>query len=100
MASRPNKISRPWVCERKPFERERKVDAFDYNCRQWRKVRRAKLEKNPVCEECERLDLVTVATVVDHRIRIEVGGDAWDESNLQSLCKKHHDSKSGRERHR
>ena len=99
MANAPKKVNRSWVPERTPFDRERKADDFDYNCRAWRNTRKRKLEKNPLCEQCEAQGIVTPATVVDHIIRVKDGGNGFDEANLQSLCKPHHDSKSGRERH-
>jgi 5-methylcytosine-specific restriction protein A len=42
---------------------------------------------------CRKLDVVTIATVVDHIIPHK--GDKrlfWDPSNWQPLCKLHHDS--------
>ncbi len=33
-------------------------------------------------------------TFVDHIIEVEDGGPFWDPSNLQILCKPHHDEKS------
>ena len=58
-----------------------------------------KLQANPVCEECLRRGLVTEATVVDHIVPINEGGAPLDMSNLQSLCAKCHNIKSGREAH-
>lgn len=98
MPSRPKKVKRPWVQEAKPFARDR-TNEFDYNARPWRKRRLQQLQEEPLCRECLKHDIVTEATVADHIIPIKDGGDPWDKSNLQSLCKKHHDSKSGRERH-
>lgn len=104
MANKPKKIKRNWVPERKAFERERTDVDFDYNGRKWRKVRLAQLEKFPLCCDCEALGLVVAATVADHdtqaKVLIARGDDPYDMSWLKSLCKKHHDSKSGRERHR
>jgi 5-methylcytosine-specific restriction endonuclease McrA len=37
------------------------------------------------------------ATDVDHRTRIEEGGEPWDETNLQGLCHPHHSQKTARE---
>lgn len=96
MPSKPNKIKRSWVPETKPFQREQDNSAF-YNSRTWRKLRKFVLDKNPLCVECERKGLVTVASVGDHIIPINQGGAPLDETNIQPLCKKCHDSKSGRE---
>jgi len=84
--------------ERKPFERQRHQDDFDYNGRKWRNLRKIILAKHPLCVMCEREGLVEVATVVDHIIPVKKGGAGYDENNLQSLCKKHHDSKSARDK--
>lgn len=99
MPNSPKKVNRPWVPERKPFERERTPDAFDYNCRRWRNLRALMLQKFPLCVECLKKGLTVAASVVDHIKQVSKGGDGWSEDNLQCLCKKCHDSKSGRERH-
>lgn len=99
MAKKPTKIARPWVYERKSFEREKTVTSFDYNQRRWRNKRRTQLNKQPCCVVCDKKGIVTVATVADHIVRIEAGGDPWSDDNIQSLCKKCHDSKSGKEAH-
>ncbi|OIQ16559.1 MAG: hypothetical protein BM557_09605 [Flavobacterium sp. MedPE-SWcel] len=103
MANKPKRINRPWLPERKPFERQRHASDFDYNGRKWRNVRRSKLDKDPLCEYCAKVDKVTQATVVDHEPRAKVliarGDDPYDEKYLFSSCKTCHNSKSGRERH-
>lgn len=65
-----------------------------YRSKRWRKLRRRVLAEEPYCQHpgCDR-----PATDVDHQQRIEDGGDPWDRSNLQSLCKSHHSSKTARE---
>lgn len=99
MPSQPKKVNRPWVKQSKPFERARTGDDFDYNGRKWRNLRASFLAKHPFCIDCEASGLVTEATVADHIVQVKHGGAGYDEDNLQGLCKKHHDSKSGRERH-
>lgn len=104
MPNKPKKIKRAYVPERKAFERERLENDFDYNGRKWRKVRLEQLEKFPLCCDCEALGIVTAATVADHepqaKVLIKRGDDPYDLKWLMSRCKKHHDSKSGRERHK
>lgn len=62
-------------------------------------LRPAQLLKEPFCRNCLQQGERTPATVVDHVIPHE--GD-WqlfvDRGNLQSLCKHHHDIKTGKER--
>lgn len=79
--------------------RRHKNTAF-YQSAAWRRLRMIKLQANPVCEECLRRGLVTEATVVDHIVPINEGGAPLDMSNLQSLCAKCHNIKSGREAHK
>jgi 5-methylcytosine-specific restriction protein A len=71
----------------------------------WTKARNAYLRDNPLCVYCRNEGRVTAADVVNHKIPHR--GDQelfWDESNWESLCKRHHDSdaqmaeKSGRVR--
>ena len=59
----------------------------------WRRVRAMYLRKHPLCVECQRLGFATPATDVDHVVSRRRGGtDA--ESNLQSLCHRHHSAKT------
>jgi 5-methylcytosine-specific restriction endonuclease McrA len=56
-------------------------------------ARRARwLEANPLCCMCQTEGRVTLGVIVDHRIPLAKGG-ADDESNLQTLCKRHDDIK-------
>ena len=53
------------------------------------------LVKHPLCVECEKEGRYVRATVVDHIVPHR--GDQtlfWDEDNWQSLCKRHHDTKT------
>jgi len=103
MANKPKKVNRSWVKPREAFERERNESDFYYNGRKWRKIRKVQLEQFPLCCDCEAEGDVVVATVADHDIRAKVlmarGDDPYDMKWLKSRCKKHHDSKSGKERH-
>ncbi|KQS33957.1 HNH endonuclease signature motif containing protein [Dyadobacter sp. Leaf189] len=66
--------------------------------RAWRdRVRPAQLVRFPYCQECEVKDILTEAVEVDHKIPLEIGGEPFDESNLQSLCKRCHVIKSAEE---
>ena len=71
-----------------------------YRSTRWRRRRLPKLDADPLCEECKRRGLVTPATVVDHIVPINEGGAAMDMDNLQSLCDKCHNRKSGIEAHK
>jgi 5-methylcytosine-specific restriction protein A len=65
-----------------------------YFTNKWKKARGAFIKNNPVCKHCGRL-----ASVVDHILPVIHGGEFWDLSNWQPLCKKCHDRKSAREAH-
>lgn len=64
-----------------------------YQTAAWQRLRSYQLSMQPLCEFCLVTEEVTAATVVDHRKAHK--GDLhlfYDASNLQSLCKHHHDS--------
>lgn len=60
----------------------------------WRAIRRLQLERFPLCEDCHRDGLVTVANEVDHNT-----GDTSRNLvgiELSSLCKSCHSSRTAR----
>ena len=64
-----------------------------YNSKEWKLVRNAKLNKDPLCEECKRRDKWVSATCVHHIRPIETATDyrqmqelAFRFTNLMSLC--------------
>jgi 5-methylcytosine-specific restriction enzyme A len=64
-----------------------------YETPRWRKMRAQHLREHPCCVMCMSLGFDTPALIVDHRQPHR--GDTrqfFDPSNLQSLCKLHHDS--------
>lgn len=67
--------------------------------RSWQRARLAFLVANPLCVTCLAEGRVTSASVVDH-VKPHRGdeGRFWDEGNWQSLCERHHNAKSARER--
>lgn len=71
-------------------------DKSFYHSKEWRKLRKYKVTKNPICEVegCHN-----ATHTVDHIIPIKKGGKplAWD--NLQSLCKRHNFSKTAKQQH-
>ena len=71
------------------------ADARGYNA-QWRRARKAFLQRHPLCAECLKEGRTTPATVVDHIVPHR--GDTklfWDEGNWQPLCETHHNKKTG-----
>lgn len=94
MPSRPNSNRRPWIkpsSSKKKLE-ERKERAKFYRSKQWRELRKMFLQWHPICVECSR-----EATVVDHITPIRLGGSKIDWNNLQPMCARCHNSKSGKE---
>ena len=60
----------------------------------WRRIRAEQLRREPLCRECKKEGQITAANVVDH-----IDQDTFnnDSSNLASLCRAHHDRKTGLE---
>ncbi len=67
----------------------------------WPALRKMILRRDKYCcQEClRREDRVTLATDVDHKIRMSDGGAARDPENLESLCRACHGQKTWRESH-
>nr|WP_245272486.1 HNH endonuclease signature motif containing protein [Mesorhizobium sp. LSHC414A00] len=59
----------------------------------WQRLREHQLATEPLCRMCLRTEDVTAADVVDHITPHKGDVELFhDPSNLQSLCKHHHDS--------
>lgn len=70
------------------------IESF-YNSPPWRKLRKEKINKNPLCEHCIKENKITPAEEVDHILTIINRPDlALHYNNLQSLCKKCHIKKT------
>lgn len=91
---------RPWMPEREAQQGRRTDNSKFYQSSVWRRVRRLKLEINPFCEECERIGEIVPGRVVDHIAPIAQGGEPLAMENLQTLCDRCHNRKSGKEAHR
>lgn len=65
----------------------------------WRSLSRRFLVDNPICARCQRSGRPRPANLVDHILPVRYYPDkSFDTSNLQSLCKPCHSTKSGHER--
>lgn len=84
---------------RTPHARRIQGNESFYASTAWRKLRHLKIKMNPLCEECERLGKLTPGRVVDHITPINQGGASLALDNLQTLCDKCHNKKSGIESH-
>lgn len=65
--------------------------------KQWKMLRKKKIEANPVCEDCFERDVIEVATEVHHIVPVETALDIrrmeslmFDYDNLRSLCPECH----------
>lgn len=65
-----------------------------YNSSRWKKLRIAKLMKDPLCEMCLQKGIITAATDSHHKISFLSTDDsnkrlelAFDYDNLMSICK-------------
>ena len=97
MAKSPKKVVRSWKPVPVAFKRDNDNAEF-YNSWKWRKKAKEYKNRFPLCCECEKEGMITPATVVDHKVRVNDGGDKYDDSNLQSMCEFHHNKKSAAER--
>ena len=69
-----------------------------YSYSLWQKLRKVILRNSPLCVYCQKKGILTPAEVVDH-IKPHRGDRElfFDANNLQSLCKKCHDSDKQKE---
>jgi 5-methylcytosine-specific restriction endonuclease McrA len=65
-----------------------------YKSNAWRWARLQQLRREPNCRICGEK-----AIAVDHIIPISQGGADLDANNLQSLCRRHHNTKTTAEGH-
>lgn len=64
----------------------------------WSRLRASVLSRSPLCVMCQAQGRVTVANEVDHIVPIRLAPERrLDESNLQTLCKPCHSTKTARE---
>jgi 5-methylcytosine-specific restriction protein A len=68
-----------------------------YHSSGWKSLRLYKLSQQPLCENCEAMNVITLAVDVHHQIKFQSGiTDAdkiayfYDYNNLLSVCKKCH----------
>lgn len=91
---------RPWQPEREVQGGRRIDNQKFYQGTPWRKLRHLQLARFPLCAECERKGIFTPGRVADHIVPMSQGGAALSLDNLQTLCDRCHNVKSGQESHR
>ena len=65
-----------------------------YDTALWKRIRKAKLSRDPCCQACLVKGRQTPANEVDHRLAIVRGGNPWADSNLVSMCTACHSIKT------
>ena len=65
-----------------------------YGSSRWQRLRLAVLHEEPLCRMCAQGNRVELGTVVDHIVPVKQGGEIWDRTNLQPLCRPCHEIKS------
>lgn len=88
-----HRVKRPWLANKIGGYTKTNFDGF-YQTTAWRKVRNIFIATNPLCIMCESEGITMPGNVVDHIIPIAKGGDRFKDSNLQTLCYRHHAIKS------
>ena len=67
---------------------------YDY---QWQKFRKQYLTYNPLCVDCMEIGVAAPATDIHHKFKLREQPELkYEESNLMSLCKLHHDKRTAR----
>lgn len=86
-AAKPHTVQ--MLTEARPSARERGYDTA------WEKFSRDYRARNPLCVECLRKGITSMATVVDHKRRLRDCPELkFDKRNLQSLCTACHNAKT------
>ncbi len=93
-----NHVERPWIVKKPKAEQNQSRGGNEqtnfYRLARWRKVRALYLQEHPLCVECMKEGRPVPAKELDHIVPIRLGGDEYDEKNLQGLCVRHHSRKS------
>ena len=65
------------------------------NTPRYKGMRRAYLNENPLCAECQRQGFTVGADELDHIVPVAQAPDRfWDRENLQGLCRACHEEKT------
>lgn len=76
------------------FERKSRERNKLYDSKWWKRIRKSKLKRNPVCEVCQRREATEVHHLKPAREFPEL---AFEMENLQSICRSCHARESQRE---
>lgn len=71
--------------------------AWPYNTGQWARLRKIKLDAEPLCQPCKAAGRMTTANTVDHNHPISDGGPAFPGlDGLTAMCAPCHSAKTAR----
>lgn len=62
-----------------------------YRTARWQRIRKAQLDREPLCRYCQQMGRITAATVCDHITPHKGDAVAFHAGPFQSLCKPCHD---------
>jgi 5-methylcytosine-specific restriction protein A len=70
--------------------------SWPYNTQRWQRLRRIKLQYNPLCETCLKQGRIEPANTVDHIVAVKApGGEAYPPlERLRSQCTSCHNRKT------
>lgn len=70
---------------------------WPYNTTRWQRLRKRKLQRDPLCEDCKAIGTLRPANTVDHRHAISDGGAPFPPlDDLSSKCPPCHSAKTAR----
>ena len=94
MPNVPKRKQRPWLQGQNKASKQHKERNKFYQTSAWRTLRNMFITRHTLCVECDG-----IGQVVDHIIPIHSGGDSLEWDNLQTMCHRCHNIKSGKEAH-
>jgi 5-methylcytosine-specific restriction protein A len=65
-----------------------------YHSKEWKETRKWFAKRHPLCIVCKANGIAQSVEIVDHIIEIKDGGSMLCVTNLQSLCRRHHNTKT------
>ncbi len=90
---------RNYIPSVKPFDYKKKKGSVHRKSK-WTKLSKSYRKDNPLCEIHNHYNHTVAVEQVDHIIRLEDGGAAYDRVNLMSVCNECHYFKTGKEKHK
>lgn len=75
-----------YLQQQKDYNKIRSDTDKEYKTARWIRLRRMKLNHNPLCERCQKKGIIKLAVLVHHIKPVKSGGVMYDMDNLMSLC--------------